>query len=121
MIVFIFSVVAVSLQLLLVIKWSSVFLLNKRKRKIFTETGDFHTKHYEELIHRIVEEDPVKGYEKAGELLSRYSELSDLYFSGCSMAELKDACMEIKVEYARYIPEVKKKLRNKNIDKLLEE
>ena len=121
MIVLILSIVAVSLQVLLVVKWSSVFLMNKRRRKLFQETGDFHTKYYEEMIHKIVEEDPIEGYEKAGEILSKYSELSDLYFSGCSLSELKDACMKFKVEYARYIPEVKKNLRNKNIDFLLEE
>lgn len=121
MVVLILSILSITLQVLLVVRWSSVFLINKRRRKLFDETDDFHTKYYGNLIHGIIEEDPIEGYEKLSEILTRYSELSDLYFGGCSLSELKDACMKMKLEYARYIPEIKKTLRNKNIDNLLEE
>lgn len=121
MIKIIFSALFITLQLYLIVKWSGRFLNDRRKRKLFTETSDFHRKYYEKLISNIIEVDPNNGFKKGGEVLENYSELYKLYLGGCTLQELKDACVSLKSEYANYIPEVKKELRDKNIDELLED
>lgn len=121
MIMFIISSIALLLQLLLIVKWIVPFFDNKKKRKLFMEIGDFHRLNYEKAIVYFMEKEPLSGgVESASNILDMYTSISDLYFSGCSLEELKEAYLELKIEFAKHLPDVKKSIRKESIDVLLD-
>lgn len=117
----IISAVVLGLQLFLVLKWIGPFLMNRKKQKLFEEIGQFHNDNYEKYITELAKANPITGFDEASKSLDKYRDISILYFKGCTLQELKDAFIDLKSDFGEYLPEIKKELRNDNIDSLLEE
>ncbi len=117
MVIIIISSIAFVLQFALLIVWGRRALVNRRRRKLFTKIIEFHSENYEELISKILSNGDAHEY--AMEYLQKYEDIGSLYFSGCTLGELREAFVKLKSSYGEYIPRIKEELRNSNIDSLL--
>lgn len=118
----IISVLALILQVWFLVKQIPSYLTRRRKRRFYHKIMDFQQDNLEDLTHAISENN--REIEDSAKIIldifNQHDELRRMHFNeDVTYKELKNGFLELKISYSEHLPAIKKELRTKNIDNIL--
>jgi len=118
--VFVISAVALVMQVLFLFKNFRSFLLSWRKRKLNKKIIKFQEKNTHELTIAISSYSNLDQSKILLDIFDMCDKISAKYLKDdVSRKELNEEFIKLKSAYGEYLPSVKKEIRNKNIDSIL--
>ena len=90
------------------------FFLRRKKRRLYSKIQKFQIENFEELSKTFTDSGLFMKY------FNMHDELARMHYKdSVTYEELKEGFLNLKIAYSEYLPRIKKELRDKNIDNIL--